>query len=127
VNGKKLVLIRTSRPYAEHRAEEVHQRALQIRERDPTIDCEGFDLVKVRGGARTRGVPPIDTPERCDVDRRLTVLHHADLARGRVRSQQRLVVEIERSRCDREGCVSGWLSASKLCQTVSTSRLSTIS
>ena len=35
--------------------------------------------------------------------------------------------ELERGVAERDGCVSGWLSASKLCQTVSTSRLSTIS
>ena len=52
--------------------------------------------MEVRRRARARGVSPVDTAQRCDVDRRLTFLHHADLPGRRVCAQQRVVVDVER-------------------------------
>src|SRR2546422_6266377 len=45
---------------------------------------------------RSRCIAPVGTAERRDVDRRLTLLHHADLPSRRVRAQQCVVVDVER-------------------------------
>src|SRR5207237_8209614 len=63
---------------------------------DALVDGERADLVEARRAFRARRATPVGTTERRDVNRRLALLHHADLPGRRVCAQQRVVVDIER-------------------------------
>ena len=118
----------------EERLRERLDRSGQVGHRDVAVDDESFDLVEhghVRGVGR---VAPEHPPRRDDVDRRLGGEHRADLHRRRVGAQQRgagLPSGVtwstnSVSNSPRAGCPSPMLSASKLCQSVSTSGPSAI-
>jgi hypothetical protein len=91
---------------AEELPQQEVERPLQVGERDPLVDGEAFDLVEDRRVRGIRGVAPVDAAEGGDVDGRLLRLHRADLGRGRLRAQHRLVVE-EQRRERRAGRVPG--------------------
>jgi hypothetical protein len=67
-------------------AQELGERALEVGERDVTVDPQALDLVEHR---RMRGVAvhAIDATRRDDLDRRLVRFHVAHLDRRRMRPQ----------------------------------------
>ena len=101
VYGKKLGRKRTLRSGAEELVHEREQRALQIRERDVLADDEPFDLREHRRVREVEVVAAIDAAGRDQPDRRLVLLHVADLHPRRVRPQQRR--RRARSRAHRRG------------------------
>ena len=66
---------------AEQLPEQEFERPLEVRERNPLVDREPFDLMEDRRVRRIRGVTPVHATQRGDVDGRLLRLHRADLGR----------------------------------------------
>ncbi len=93
--GARLGVGEEARPEAHpaFRSEElVHergQRALQIGQRDVLADDEAFDLREHRRVREIEVVAAVDAPRRDQPDRRLMLLHVADLHPRRMRPQQR--------------------------------------
>src|SRR5205085_6313006 len=81
---------------AEQNTRNMEKRALEIRERDPAIDGEPFELMEdgvVRG---VDVVTAIDPSDRHHVDGRLVFFQLVDLRRRRLGAQQRVLVQKER-------------------------------
>src|SRR5215213_8207349 len=81
---------------AEERAHQVGERALQVGERDPAVDGEALDLVEDRCVGRVRGVAPVDAAGGDHVDRRLALLHRADLGRRGLGAENDVDVQEQR-------------------------------
>ena len=93
----------------------------EVAHRDAPVDDQTLDLVERRQVGGVGGVGAERPPGSDDVDRRLGVLHRADLHRRRVRPQHHLfgLAEVDEDACRScpgPGCQSGMLSASKLYQ-----------
>src|SRR5215210_8862447 len=80
----------------EERAHQVGERALQVGQRDSAIDGEALDLVEDRCVRRVRGVAPVDAAGGDHVDRRLALLHRADLGRRGLGAKDDVAVQEER-------------------------------
>jgi hypothetical protein len=115
---------------AEEGAQEVHQAALQVAERDAAVDHQPLHLVEHRAVRRVV-VGAVGAAGRDDADRRRLGQHGADLQRAGLGAQHRPVA-IGLRAGQVEGVVvlprrwwSGMLSAPKLCQSLSMSGPST--
>ena len=73
---------------SEQRLHGVIERALQVAEGNVGIDREPFDLMKHRRMAGVRRIVAMHFPGNHDAQRRLHLLHGANLHRRRMRAQQ---------------------------------------
>src|SRR3954465_10721966 len=73
--------------FSEEPVSEVGERRLEIDEADAVIDGESLYLRKHRSVRRVEEIPPVSVTGAQDSDRRLEVLHGADLHRRRVGAQ----------------------------------------
>src|SRR3954466_7660415 len=92
--------------FAEDRAGEAQQRALEVGERDVLVDREALDLVELRRVRRVV-VAPVGAAGDDDVDRRGLQLHRAHLHRRGVRAQHDVVGQVERVRLEPRRVVLG--------------------
>ena len=95
MNGKKLGRNRHLGLGAEEDVDELLDRGLHVHHRDALVDDERLELVEHEHVRRVDRVGPIDPARRHHADRRLGLLHHADLDRRGLAAEQDIVLDVE--------------------------------
>src|SRR5699024_6954155 len=80
---------------AEHGLSEGLECALEVAHRDSALDDQALELVEHRRVRRVDRVRTVDSAGRDHADRRLLLLHYADLHRRSLRAQQNVVGDVE--------------------------------